>query len=222
MARVKVVTGYIPLKDHPIAIQDYWAYGDKLLRNLACRTSMDNTTTTVEDTWLYSWLEHSDRLNMSHSVADNPAKNTLAFHCVQHEKFRWLQRAARTDDENSEILVWIDYGILHVPGVTIEVIQNYLERLTPTDIQIPGCWQRDEHINQLYPCWRFCGGVLAVPIDLVEYFSQLCRVVAMEHIMKTCNVEWEVNTLARVELTNKLPIRWYQADHNQTMFTNLP
>ncbi len=42
-----------------------------------------------------------------------------------------------------------------------------------------------------------------------------------EHIARTNNVTWEVNTLAEAE-PQLPPIRWYKADHNETLFTNYP
>jgi hypothetical protein len=50
--------------------------------------------------------------------------------------------------------------------------------------------------------------------------KNLIQAIALLHINVTKNVTWEVNTLARAEQTGKLPIRWYAADHNETMFTN--
>jgi hypothetical protein len=49
------------------------------------------------------------------------------------------------------------------------------------------------------------------------------RVKARQHIINTRNVEWEVNTWARIEMgKRRFPWHWYKADHDVTQFTNLP
>jgi hypothetical protein len=60
-----------------------------------------------------------------------------------------------------------------------------------------------------------------VPRKLVDQLDFACRVAARKHISATKNVEWEVNTWARIEAQHKLPFHWYKADHDVSMFTNL-
>ncbi len=163
-------------------------------------------------------------------VGDNPQKNTLDYHCTQHQKFVWLYEAYQNTMMHPDTYVWIDYGILHVPGVTLDVVRDYLNRVQenpPTDISIPGCWPPvSDHINVgldgEYPAWRFCGGLMAVPASLIPKFCVSAMVLAAYQMKQTRRAEWEVNTLARLEQTNLVPINWYHADHNQTMFTEGP
>jgi hypothetical protein len=54
---------------------------------------------------------------------------------------------------------------------------------------------------------------------MVHRLYKAVKTAALRHIDMTKNVEWEVNTLARVEIAGQVPIRWYQADHNETLFT---
>ena len=42
----------------------------------------------------------------------------------------------------------------------------------------------------------------------------------MLHVNVTKKVTFDPNTMARAEQANKLPMRWYLADHNQTMWEN--
>jgi hypothetical protein len=221
MALVTVVSGYIDIPDHPRGSADYQALGAKL-EDAVGSVPMVVGGGTVEDTWLAKTIRAS-RQNISHSVADNPAKNTLAYHCVQHEKFSWLKGAFDQDVDNTQMFVWIDYGILHVSGVTPEIIKDYLVKAQDfARITIPGCWRKPFAISPQTPCWRFCGGLLAVPRVLVTPFARMAMAVAMRTMEATSNIDWEVNTLARVEEHNVLPIVWYAADHNETMFTNAP
>ena len=133
-------------------------------------------------------------------------------------------RVVQAADENpdADILVWIDYGIFRLPGVTNQAIYEFTEKLNDKAIYAPGCWDKPAVIETTFPNWRFCGSVLAVPRKMVDQLDFACRVVARQHIVKTNNVDWEVNTWARVEASRKhLPLHWYKADHNGSMFTDL-
>lgn len=212
-AKVKVVTGYIPIAGHPRGPGEYGALGEKLRELKAPVQPFYGRETS---TWLFD-LINALKFAPTWSVADNPQKNTLAYHCVQHQKFQWLFDAMKMDDE-ADSFVWLDYGICHVPGVTPGVINAFLDSVQRGDLAVPGCWPRGD-IRDDVPCWRFCGGLLVVPRALVQPLKNLIQAIAMLHINVTKNVTWEVNTLARAEQTDKLPIRWYKADHDQTMFT---
>jgi hypothetical protein len=214
MASLKVVTGYVPLADHPRSAQEYGALGERL-REL--KAPVQPFYQAVTSCWLYKMIEALP-FTPQWAVADNPKKNTLAYHCVNHEKFRWLYEASRMDQE-PDVFVWLDYGIMHVPGVTPSVINEFLERVRKDDLAIPGCWPVGQ-IDDSHPCWRFCGGLMVVPRASIQPLKNLIQAMVMLHVNVTKHVTWEVNSLARAEQTGKVPIRWYQADHNETMFTN--
>jgi hypothetical protein len=213
--RTKLVTGYVPIPDHPRTAAEYGELGEKLsgvpVRKKAFYMRPD-------DTWMAKYVDtlaHPPRV----SEHDNPQKNTLYYHCVNHQKTSWLVQAADEDPE-ADVLVWIDYGIFRLPGVTNQAIYEFMETLDDKCIYAPGCWERGV-VESATPCWRFCGSVLAVPRRYVDQLDYACRVTARQHIIKTKNVEWEVNTWARVEAAGKLPFHWYKADHNVSMFDNL-
>ncbi len=218
---VKVVTGYIDIPNHPRGANDYRALGEQLLGSLGDVEALvfDSEKLTVQDTWLAGYTRTIS--NLSHAVADNPEKNSLAYHCVQHEKFTWLAQAAEL--EQADFYVWIDFGILHLKDVTASVIQNYLSRVENYGhaVVMPGCWPKQREVSHQIPCWRFCGGLISVPRGLMKSFAHLVRGVTARQIAETHVVEWEVNSLARVELLDQIPIQWYKADHNATMFTGL-
>ena len=190
--------------------------------------AFDTGNQTVSDTWLAANLQNMG--NVTHSVSDNPDKNTIAYHCVQHQKFDWLRTLVVAEDmghvegPKADNYVWIDYGVLHVPGVTGAVVRKYLDRADSVGgaVTIPGCWPRNHDIPHDHPCWRFCGGLFNCPRPLVRSFTQGVLGMAMRQIVTTRNVEWEVNSMARFEKTEMVPIAWYEADHNETMFTRAP
>jgi hypothetical protein len=222
MADIKVVTGYIPIPGFHRA-DEYKALGEKLFEAIMPHEALvfDDEQQKWEDTWLAQQVRSIG--NVTHSVADNPTKNTLAYHAVQHQKFAWLTIAAENDNGPADMYVWIDYGIFHLPDLTAKVVSDYLKRAQDYPIvTMPGCWPKRNEIPHDSPCWRFCGGLMAVPRTLVKPFTRFAMATALRQIMTTRNVEFEVNTLARVELGGQVPIQWYQADHNASMFTGAP
>ncbi len=223
--RVKLVTGYVPIPGHPRSAAEYGELGEQLG---TVGFSKQPFYGLVQDTWLWRFVEAApEGRAIAHSVGDNPEKNTLEYHCVQHQKTEWLLRAAQTDT-TAEIFVWVDYGILHVPGITVTVIEKLLgdiERHDDTmrgEVAIPGCWGK-QPINDRFPHWRFCGGLIICPRHLVMPLDVAFKKATCRRVVHTRNVTWEVNDLARMEgLYKQVPLRWYQADHNETMFTAWP
>lgn len=222
MGTVQVVTGYVPIVDHPRTAAEYGQLGqDMFVPLVTAGVNVKRYMEPIELCWLHKYVDRFKE-KPTPSVADNPAKNTLAYHIVQHQKFAWLLKAA-IEDPRPDTFVWLDYGVGHVPGVTPDVVWDFLEEVKkdPGDkISIPGCWEKDpDKVDFRYPCWRFCGGVFVAPRQKIHRLYKQVKTAALKHIDLTKNVEWEVNTLARVELANQTPIRWYKADHNETMFT---
>jgi hypothetical protein len=217
MTKIKVVTGYVPVQNSPRSAAEYGALGEKL-REL--KVPVQPFYGNVSSTWMYQMVEHLP-FYPTHSIADNPKKNTFDYQCATYQRFQWLYEASRIDDK-SDVFVWLDYGICHIPGVTPNVINACLERVRDDDaITIPGCWPVGE-VQDEFPCWRFCGGFIVVPRKYVQPFKNLIQALSLLHVSATKNITWDVNTMARAEQTGKLPFRWYQADHNETMFNNYP
>lgn len=213
--KVKLVTGYVPIPGHPRTAAEYGELGDKLGGVPVPKKAFYGR---VQDTWMHKYVEKLPFTPRT-SEGDNPEKNTLAYHYVNHMKSTWLVQAA-DEDPTADVLVWIDYGIFRLPNISNQIVYEFAERLDDKSIIVPGCWDKPAVVEAAYPCWRFCGSVIAVPRKLVDVFDYNCRVAARQHISATKNVEWEVNTWARVEAKHKnLPIAWYKADHNETLFT---
>jgi hypothetical protein len=216
---IKVVTGFAYIPGQPRTPQEYDDLGKKLYE---CDIPLQFVMGDPRMTWMYMFLKWSG-INPTHSVSDNPKKNSLAYHCVQHEKIEWMCEVAMRDKE-SDVFMWIDYGIFSVPGITATVIEQTVRRAeNEKAITIPGCWDTPpSQINDQHPCWRFCGGVFVIPRKYLFAMKVALQSNAMHHIYETNNASWEVNTFARMEQTTNLPIWWYQADHNASMFTNYP
>lgn len=216
--KAKLVTAYVPIPDHPRSARVYGELGERLAAVPVPKKAFYDQ---VQNLWLWKRVKSMPFIPAV-SQYDNPAKNTLAYHAVNHEKTTWLAQAAK-EDTTSDIFVWVDYGIFNLPGTSNEVIFKFMESLDDKAIYAPGCWNM-QPVEASFPCWRFCGSVLAVPRRYVDVLDHAVREEARRHLYATKNVEWEVNTWARVEARRKfkLPWRWYKADHDASMFTNVP
>lgn len=215
---MRIVTGYIPILGHPRTVAEYGALGEAIFPHLRGDFDLHPFMETLGETWVYKLLGK----DITPSIADNPAKNTLPYHIVNHQKFAWLLKSA-IQDPTPETFVWMDWGIGHVPGVTPDIINNFMASIQPGDFAIPGCWDYQyakDHANFLWPNWRFCGGLMVVPRDKVHVLFKRVKQEVKNHIARTKNITWEVNTLAQIERTLPGPLRWYYADHNEQMFTN--
>jgi hypothetical protein len=218
----KLVTGYIPIQGHPRAASTYGELGE-IFTKLDCVGAEFNVHPFYEqvgETWLWKLIKNQP-YDVSHSAGDNPKKNSLAYHCVNHQKFGWLLKAALADP-TAETYVWMDYGIAHQKGVTPDVINEFMASIRKDDFAIPGCWPKEGlAINDFFPCWRFCGSVFVVPRKHLKKLYKGVKYAVAQHMQKHRNLPWEVNTLAEAEKKMLVPpIRWYAADHDASMFTN--
>jgi len=213
---ITAVTAYVPIPGHPRSEENYRLLGEQLF---AADIPLMSIEATIEDCWLHEFLMRRQR-RFTHSTADNPRKNSIAYHIVQAQKSEWLVEAAFVNP-TADVLVWIDYGIFHVPGVTAQIIRDFLMRARDEQaIAVPGCWDRDYTYDDKWPCWRFCGGVIVVPREQVIDFDTAMKREYISWLDRTNNLSWEINTLARVEKNEpRLPIWHYKANHDASMFT---
>jgi len=226
MTAAQLVSGYVPIEGHPRSAEEF----EKLFNDLIEVTShIDNPIHfmqhDIDQCWLFKYLQWS-QLSPTHSVADNPKKNSLGYHIVQHQKIVWLCSAAHAH-QDIDVFAWVDAGILSVPGITIEDVAYGINAAKDEkSIVIPGCWSRayaktipDSQVN-----WRFCGGFFVVPRNLLADLEIAFRAETIRHLRETNNLSWEVNTLQRLELNSaiRLPLWWYEADHNAQLFRNYP
>ncbi len=218
-AKIRPVTAYVPILDHPRSAAVYGQLGEAL------RAALDEFAPiefheTIQDLWMTPFIEKlaSAGHAVNHSQGDNPAKNSMEYHAVQHNKFEWLERAAEKD-KDADTFIWFDYGAMRQPGFTKDLLQDFLRRVKKDDLAMPGCWEKKEVVDY-YPCWRFCGTLFIVPRQDVKPLNAAFKAITRLRVRTTRNVSWEVNSLACLELAHVGPaIRWYLADHNARMLT---
>lgn len=224
-----LVTGYVRLDLANRSHDRYAELGQQLtalhrpcvafLDGLACDQAATVLPASLERCWLWPHAKNAA------TPYGNPAKDTHAYHAVQHQKSAWLAEASNMTDAG--VLVWIDYGILHVPGVTPEMIGQFLLRagMAPANrITLPSIWplSQDVLVDSARPCWFVAGGVAIVPRHLAHAWHVLVEAEALTHLRETGQVTWEVNTWARVIQQHPQLFAVYPADHNEKLFTGLP
>jgi hypothetical protein len=196
---VCVVTGYVPLPCTHRSPEVYAALGGRLLD--VCPRSVFFRR-PLADTWMAKRL----------GGVEPGGKDTTAYHCVQHEKFQWLEDAAAAVDATT--LVWVDYGILHMPGMDESVVSRFLERVEsspPDRIVSPSAGHGFR--GHPTPDWMFLGAVLIVPRKYASWLLQRCK-------ERASHESWEVNTLSAVESENPEMFGFYGADHNSSIMAN--
>lgn len=224
-----LVTGYVRLNLGNRSHNRYAELGGRLtalhrptvafLDGLPCPADVTVVPAALESCWLWPHARNAA------TPYGNPQKDTAAYHAVQHQKTAWLAEASSHTEAST--LVWIDYGILHVPGVTLEVIGQFLARAgaAPRNrITLPSIWplSLDVSVDSSRPCWFVAGGVVIVPRHMAHTWHVMVEDEALTHLRKTGQVTWEVNTWARVIQQHPTMFAVYPADHNATLFTGLP
>jgi len=182
-----IVTGFIPLPGHPKSNR-YLELGQRLLDlglptdlyttagvadNLVVGPNVMQRYTALNSCWVLPLAEqHKPDL----PPTDNPTKDTVAFHTVQLQKSRWL--AWSSQERAANTFVWIDFGILHVPGITEQVILDFYERLRGSKLDkigMPSIWPMTPSslIPYTRPNWFCAGGLLVMPDYLAGWFDAL-------------------------------------------------
>jgi hypothetical protein len=237
---IVAVTGFVPIPGHPRPEAEYRALGERLHMGLHMgRMPLFKLEGELSDCWLsdYLWM-NTDLDGFDHAVADNPRKNSVQYHIVQAQKIECLaqvmerfalspaaQVIERLGLTPNDVMCWIDFGIFHIPGVTEQIIRDFLQRAAnERAIAIPGCWDKQPNHDDRQPNWRFCGGVVVVPCRYVRKLDSAVKTEYMRCLKEDKLLTWEVNILARVENRYpELPIWQYRADdHDASMFTNYP
>lgn len=227
---VALVTGYVRLGSHPRGHDRYVALGRRLLGiglPTVCfydgpESDLDAPqTATVRPASLdRCWLYGATRAAQSPSPGN--AKDTVDYMVVQHQKTAWIKAAAGIT--GASVVVWVDFGILHLPASIDHEIGPFFERVaraSPARITLPGIWPLSPAavIDNSRVAWHVAGGVVACPASLAGWFHWATEREARRHIDATGCTTWEVNTWAAVARDNPERFHVYPADHDARLFT---
>lgn len=217
------VTGFVPnaFPARHLSLEQCRKYGRRLKD--ACGDSMvayDNWR--IEDCWAHGLLRDNPSMlpscaNPPEDRFEKPVDMTLS-NIVLLQRYEWMQMAAAECD--ADVFAWIEYTCLKQRNVTELVLRTFVERLqsTPCDaVTLPGCWQRGL-IDDSKAHWRFVGSCWVCPRHLVTPAADAVKTIASLRARLTGRLSWDMNTFAYVELLDCLPIRWYEAGHDETQF----
>ena len=230
---VRLVTGYVPLPSHPRRQEDYVRLGSELLSlpvpitafldpigtaEVRTGAAVDVRPASLEDCWLWQATRGG---TPTLPTTDNPAKDTLAYHCVQAQKTAWVAEVAATCDE--EILVWVDFGLLHLRdrGVTTDGILSLVEwcqRMAPCDSPIlASIWGEPTLVDASRISWWCAGGVFVMPRGRAAWWHEQVRGTG-EILLRTYGrVTFEVNLWAAAWTANRSSVRHWRCDHDRTI-----
>lgn len=228
-APVRLVTGYVRLDAHR-PHSDYVALGNRLLSLpgpmtffcdhpgwFACGPSVE--VAPAGTLWLLDVVKGSVFL----PATNNPTKDTLAYHAVQHQKTLWLLRAAARHP--GDTLVWLDLGILHVPGITEDSIRRVAEcTCLPGDaVTLASIWGPPglSGIDPTRISWHCAGGVVACPSPLADGWHSDCVREAERLYRRSNRVTFEVNTWASVWQRSIAGFAHYRCDHNGSLLDGM-
>lgn len=206
--RTWIVTGYVRLDSPHRSHAAYLELGQRLL-------GIGLPTVCYHQPLAECWLaRHHEALG---ALVDQGGKDSLAYHCVQHEKSQWLARSARHREPGT--LIWLDYGLLHVQGVTEDAVREFYRHVDdhpPTQVTMPSCWPLNTPVADDRPCWICAGGVVVMPTWAADWWHRECVATATRG-----QPTWEVNTWAKVARQYPQQVRLYQANHDATLLTGI-
>lgn len=222
--KAMAVTGFVP---NAFPAKHYTpgqaeALGERLKTALAGRICAFDPW-KLEDCWAMKLVSPTTTASCSSPPTDRfvDPKHMVLSNAVLLQRYAWMAMAA-VKHPDVDVFAWVEYTALKQRNVTEQVLINFVDTLEKKNfdaISLPGCWPKGP-INDSDAHWRFCGSCVVCPSKYTgKLFSAISTVVALRTSM-TDKLSWDMNTMAYVELLDVLPIRWYQADHGDTQFTN--
>lgn len=148
-------------------------------------------------------------------------KDTQNFMALMNTKIEMLWRALPfLENTEEQALMWVDAGITKI-FKNHTYIQSQFETFQKaflTDkILIPGCWKFGRTVSRDDVHWRFCGGIILVPVQCLTVFQTLSEKWLKQICEEEKRAVWEVNVWAEMEQEVPNLFRWYEADHNDSI-----
>lgn len=154
-------------------------------------------------------------------------KNAILFHNTHSQELSNAFPDEKIETKNIKY-GWIDFNIGHIfktPSETLETLKRKIYAICKDDtlqsplLYIPGC-RTDKLVSfDLHKVnWRFCGGFFFGDVDSILKFD-----LYYDYIFEMFDVlTWEVNMWNIFEAFGWKPSNWYEADHDDSMITNIP
>lgn len=157
----------------------------------------------------------------------NEKKDTREYMTLMCLKSELLCRAKKLRPHFKNYL-WSDGGITKIlqEADVCSVLEKLnervaqLENLSLKHILVPGCWtfpvRGGSEVFVERVLWRFCGGFLVAPRELVDVFAATMQRACSHLVEVTGRCTWEVNVWAMIE--HDAHLQWYAASHDATIF----
>lgn len=152
------------------------------------------------------------------------SKDTKEFMILMNAKSEFIKHVSQTVEATH--YVWLDAGLGHVfkdPETTYARMKPLLNSAFRTDkLFIPGCYKEPEsRLDALLTRvnWRFSGGLIIVPSQLLDLFYYAVLAACEEIRFKSGRATWEVNVWAYIE--SRIPIQWEYGSHDETIFSGV-
>ncbi len=227
-----IVTGYIPLQASSLyrSRDKYRELGQRLLDiRLPTIAFVDPSVPmvtnpaaalhpyTLESCWL---INHARDAKLP--PTDNPGKDTAEFHTIQLQKTHWV--AAASALRPSSTYIWLDFGLLHIPGAEPHLVREFYERVANaniTKITMASIWPNllRNTIWRNRPSWYFAGGAFIVPRNLSLWFANEVQRQTLQILSETGCLTWEINVWAEIAQRNPDKFTTWPCDHDATIFT---
>ena len=219
----RLVTGFVPdaFPAKHLSQDEFRRLGDQLAD--AAGDRLVQFETPWDECWAANIVRHYPDIRPS---CRNPPADRFATpldmvrsNVVLLQRYEWMHEASIRD---ADTFAWVEWSVMKQRGVTADVIRRFiddLDRHPCTGLALPGCWPMSP-IDDGEAHWRFVGSVWVCSRHwLQRTFAAVESVASLRaHITRT--LSWDMNTMAYVELLGVLPIRWYEANHDETQFTH--
>lgn len=223
MNKVKLVTGYCPLPILNVSEEKYRAHGETM-KQVSPVPWVAYDEDPVDKCWSHGFVK-SMKPHFAGTYPRDRFPDEWTACCsaiVNLNKTKWLTDALK-DDNESDVFVWVDYGILKQTGMLPTHLVNFLLDVKDNGemdaIVFPGLVDKDEPMSWGVHHTRFCGSVLVVPRDMVWPFHAAVMQAVHAHVHGTGTLSYDVNYFASVERSHEFCFRQYRAWWDQTQFT---
>ena len=203
-----IVTGFIDIGSRWRSTAKYVALGEQLLQlGLPTVLDLDESltvdappqTTVIPTRFADCWLAGRVPKGIRLPAGANADKDTIDYLILQHQKSRWIADALGHTE--ADLVVWIDFGCMHIPSVTPQAVAAFYSRLPYARrdvITVASIWGPPiMPVSLDSPAWHTAGGVLIVPRQLADRFALLVEQAAAR-LIEGGRLAWEVNTWAIV------------------------
>lgn len=226
--RVRVVTGYVPLKVQHMNPLEFHEHGDRL--ELAVR---DHCKMTVFRDFPYEkcWLAKEDppRIGGNPRAEDRFASDEehVRSNVVCNQFVEWAWQAYKKHPK-TDVIVAMTYTVMKqgdFTGARVQAdhIQDFLERVKTydfKDVPFPGI--SSGQYEPLGHNWRFCGSTHIWPTKWLKKIRHDYKEAVRTYIEVYERTPLDLAIWPLVETNSSVPFRWYQAEYDATQFTNFP